>query len=213
MKIANIISASSIIDTSFIHRLKGLIISCDGGYKHLKKEGVEPDIFIGDFDTLNECDLNSPKEVIKLPQNKDDTDTLFAIKEAIKRGYDTFFLFGCLNGKLDHTFANIQLLEYLLKNKLKGYLFDIDNDKVIFMIKDSSITLKKSKGKISIFSYSPYSYKVKEVNLKYELHDEILSSSFPIGISNEFIEDKEATISVKEGTLLIFTNISSVFYF
>lgn len=213
MKIANIISASKINDTSFIKRLNGMIISCDGGYKYLKKENIEPDLFIGDFDTLKEDDLISPKEVIKLPQEKDDTDTLYAIKEGIKRGYDTFYLFGCLNGKLDHSLANIQILEYLSNRNIKGYLFDSDNSKVIFLLKNSSITFNKTIGKISVFSYSSISKNVSETNLKYEIKNKTLYSSFPIGISNEFIKDKEASISVEKGTLLIYSEISSLSFF
>jgi thiamine pyrophosphokinase len=56
---------------------------------------------------------------------------------------------------------------------------------------------------ISILSLSPISKGVTLKNLKYELNNKELSFDFPLGVSNEFIQNKKATIEVKDGCLLI----------
>lgn len=38
------------------------------------------------------------------------TDTVYAMKEAIKRGFDTFLLIGVVGGRLDHTLGNVSML-------------------------------------------------------------------------------------------------------
>ena len=49
-------------------------------------------------------------ETIVLPCEKDDTDTVFAVKEALKRGFQDFLLIGVIGGRLDHTLGNVSLL-------------------------------------------------------------------------------------------------------
>ena len=71
------------------------IISADAGYLHAKKLGLKTNILIGDFDTLAEIPTDID-EVIKFPKEKDDTDTMLAIKLAIERGYDNIDIYGAL---------------------------------------------------------------------------------------------------------------------
>lgn len=205
MKKALIIGAGPISNSAFLHDVKDMFsIACDGGYLAYQKEGIEPDLFIGDFDTLSPSIINHPKEIITLNQIKDDTDTLFAIKTALERGYDTFYIYGCLGGKIEHSIANIQLLSYLENHHAKGYLFSEDQQTVLFTLSNESITFsKEAKGYISVFSLTDKTVDVSEYNLKYTLVKHELSSSFPLGISNEFIENKAAKIEAGDGILLI----------
>ena len=66
------------------------IIYCDSGLKHAEALGAEPSLIVGDFDSHD--NPHSSVETIVLPCEKDDTDTVFAVKEAIKRGFDDFLL-------------------------------------------------------------------------------------------------------------------------
>lgn len=209
MKKACIIGAYPIKNTSFLKTREkdSFLVACDGGYKTFIKENIEPSLFVGDFDTLKKETLIHPKEVIELNPIKDDTDTLFSIKKCLSLGYDTFYLYGCSNGKIDHYLANIQILSFIKEHKANGYLIDIDNNIMIFLLKDSSITLNECDGMISILSYSDVSIGVTLENLMYTLNNETLTNSFPLGISNQFIKNKKAKISVKEGSLLIIAPI------
>lgn len=212
MKKAYIIGASKIKDVSFLKKRNpdSYIVACDGGYKVLKKENIEPDLFVGDFDTLDEEALCKPKKTIKLNVVKDDTDTIFAIKECLKIGIDTFYLFGCCGGKNEHFIANIQVLKYLKKNHANGYLVDDIQKQILFVLQDESIKLKPINQMISVFSLSDECRGVTLKNLMYQLEDATLTNSFPLGISNQFIKGKTAFIEVKEGCLLIIAPIDSL---
>ena len=52
------------------------IFCADGGYVHAQKQGIIPDVIVGDFDSSAQPSETSSK-VIKLPCEKDDTDTFF----------------------------------------------------------------------------------------------------------------------------------------
>ena len=68
-------------------------IFCDGGLIHREKLGAEPALVIGDFDSAKRSEADG-YEVIELPRKKDDTDTAYAVKEALKRGFEEFLLIG-----------------------------------------------------------------------------------------------------------------------
>lgn len=175
------------------------VIAADAGLHYLEEKGTDPDLIVGDFDTLNY--VPDKGNVLKLPAEKDDTDMFMAVKEGIKAGYDRFYIYCGTGGRFDHTIANLQMLVYLAENKMQGYLFH--KDCVLTMITDRELVFDAgASGYVSIFSHSEKSVGVYLRNLKYELHNATLTNSFPLGVSNEFI-GKESRISVKKGTLLI----------
>ena len=83
-------------------------IFCDSGLYHQEALGIEPNLIVGDFDSHPNPHLDH--ETIVLPCEKDDTDTVFAVKEAVKRGFDDFLLLGAAGGRLDHTIGNVSIL-------------------------------------------------------------------------------------------------------
>ena len=83
-------------------------ICCDSGSKHREALGIVPNLIVGDFDPHE--DPHWDIETIALPREKDDTDTVFAVKEALKRGFQDFLLVGVIGGRLDHTLGNTSLL-------------------------------------------------------------------------------------------------------
>lgn len=204
MKKALIIGAGPLLDSSFLKEKKDyFLVACDGGYQHYLNEKIEPDLFVGDFDTFDKSKIKKPKELIPLNVMKDDTDVFYSIKYLLDKGYNYFELYGCLGGKIEHTFANIQLLSYLVNHHAKGYLYSANNQTIVHMISNSCIRLKPlESGFLSVFSYNCKSQGVCIENLLYTLNNATLSNDVPLGISNQFI-GKEATISVRDGTLLL----------
>lgn len=175
------------------------VIAVDAGICHLEKQGIRADLVIGDFDTLKR--IPKHPNVITLSAEKDDTDTFAAIREGIRAEYTGFRIYCGTGGRIDHTLANLQALAYLSENGMRGFLFDKDN--VITAVTNGRLCFEKIPcGYVSVFSYSPKSCGVTLCGLRYELENATLTNTFPIGVSNEFI-NRESIISVQTGTLLI----------
>lgn len=186
-----------------------LVIAVDGGYMYSRVLEITPDVIIGDFDSLEEpyvSEVHRLEEekaccVIRLEREKDDTDTMAAIRYGLQAGCEEFHLYAAMGGRLEHTIANLQSLLFLKKNGAKGYLWDAFS--MTTVIREESLSFRKSmEGMLSVFAIDGDAKGVTETGLKYELHDAVLENSFPKGISNEFIGE-EATVSVRDGALLV----------
>lgn len=178
------------------------VIAADAGYEYCRKNNIIPDLVLGDFDSLGAA----PKHpnVMQLPVEKDDTDTVFAIKTGLEKGYRHFYIYGGLGGRRsDHTIANMQALLYLANRRARGWLFG-DNC-VWTAIKNSSITIK-GKGNVSVFCIDGAARGVTLKGLKYELDNAEIGSDFPVGVSNSMAAE-EATIEVTDGALLVMYDI------
>ena len=176
------------------------IIAADAGIKKLNALGINADLIIGDFDSSEE----KPKgdNVITFPIKKDDTDTMLALKEAIKRGFNRVIISGGVGGELDHTIANLQALIFAVKQGKKAYLVGDGYTATVIDNTSSLSFVKKDSGRCSVFAVGGDTIGVNISGLNYEAENITLSPSFPIGVSNSFIS-KEAKISAGEGTLLV----------
>ena len=97
-------------------------IFCDSGLRHLPFLHAVPALIVGDFDSHEKPDTDT--EIIELPREKDDTDTFFAAKEAVRRGFEDFLLIGVIGERTDHTLANLSILQYLDTAGKKAVLLD-----------------------------------------------------------------------------------------
>lgn len=198
-RICYIVGAGENYGLDFVPGEEDFVIAADGGRRYLDERGIEPDLTVGDFDSLDETPLDG--RLLQLPVEKDDTDMFAAMKEGIRAGYQEFHLYCGTGGRIDHTVANIQLLAHLAERGLRGFLFD--QDSVFTAIKDRKLEIEAmDAGYVSVFSYSERSVGVTLRNLKYELKDAVLTNSVPLGVSNEFV-GRESSISVERGTLLV----------
>ena len=176
-----------------------LVIAADAGYRVCRTAGITPDLLLGDFDSMEEPE-DFPN-IRRVPVEKDDTDTMAAIRYGMQAGCREFHLYAAMGGRLEHTIANLQTLLFLKKNGAKGYLWDAFS--MTTVICNESISFRESmEGILSVFAMGGDAKGVTETGLKYQLQDALLENSFPKGISNEFIGE-EATVSVKDGSLLI----------
>lgn len=185
-----------------------LVIAVDGGLEYCRALGVEPDLVLGDFDSVGEellaqvelWERLDPERVVRLKPEKDDTDTLAAVRVALERGYNSFLLYGAMGGRLEHTIANIQCLLFLRHHGAVGYMMDAGG--MCFVMEDEERRFGASmRGYLSLFSLGEKAEGVDIRGMKYELNDAVITNDFPIGISNEFI-GQEAVVRVKRGQLL-----------
>lgn len=185
-----------------------LVIAVDGGLEYCRGLGVEPDLALGDFDSVGEdllaqvelWERSDPERVVRLKPEKDDTDTLAAVRVALERGFNSFLLYGAMGGRLEHTIANIQCLLFLKHHGAVGYMMDAGG--MCFVMEDEERRFGASmRGYLSLFSMGEKAQGVDIRGMKYELNDAAITNDFPIGISNEFI-GQEAVVRVKRGQLL-----------
>ncbi|MFI3237386.1 MAG: thiamine diphosphokinase [Lachnospiraceae bacterium] len=188
------------------------VIAADGGLMYCPVLDVEPDLIIGDFDSVDEEYLSAidlieeadGERVVRLPREKDDTDMLSAVKVGLELGYTSFRLYGANGGRLEHTIANIQVLQYLKAHGAVGYI--MDGTGMILLAVEETVSFRESmEGYISVFSLGDEAEGVTIKGLKYELLDATLTNAMPLGVSNEFI-GCESEITVEKGSLLIIIN-------
>lgn len=185
----------------FEKKASDLVIAADGGLKYLGESGIEPDVVIGDFDSLGtEPVASDGVEIIGLPVEKDDTDSVAAVKIALDRGCGEIVLYCAAGGEIDHTIANLFVLNKLAGLKKLGYMYD--RDRVITVISDESVIFfAECKGKISVFS-SGERAQVAIKGLKYEF-DGTMTNDFPLGAGNVFI-GKTAYVYSKNPAYVVF---------
>lgn len=176
------------------------VIAADRGFDSLMAYGVNPDLAVGDFDSLGHRP-NHPN-VIQLPAEKDDTDMVFALREGLNRGYRRFVLLGGVGGRLEHTLGNLQLLDWLTTHGAQGVL--AGEKTAATCIRDgASLTFPASMtGYLSVFCNSGRAEGVTLSGLKFPLDRAELTGSFPLGVSNQFLGE-EAAVSVERGSLLL----------
>lgn len=185
------------------------VIAADRGFDSLLAYGVMPDLAVGDFDSLGHRP-NHPN-VIQLPAEKDDTDMVYALRKGLEMGYRRFILLGGVGGRLEHTLGNLQLLDWLTMHGAQGFLA---GEKTIATCVRDGATLTfppTMSGYLSVFCNSGTAQGVTLSNLKYPLTDYTLTGSFPLGVSNQFL-DAPAQVSVRKGSLLLIWEDKGDFY-
>ena len=176
-----------------------LVIAADGGLAHLERQGLAADLIVGDFDSLGWTPEGT--NVIRHPVEKDDTDMMLAVKTGLSRGCRKFLLYGGLGGRLDHAYANLQTLVWLVRHEAQGWL--LGDGMAATAIQNGHLDFAAGRrGTISVFCPDGEARGVDLTGLHYPLENAVLTSSFPLGVSNQFTGEA-ASVSVREGTLLV----------
>ena len=180
-----------------------LVIAADGGYAHLERASIVPDVLIGDFDSIDVMPSLSSVEIVRHPVQKDETDMYLAYKLGVSKGCDEFYIYGGVGGREDHTFANYCLLLDAINEGKRIFLMGVDRK--IFVIKNEKIELDSSAGKtLSVFAFGADAHGVTLRGVKYEAENITLRQAFPLGVSNSVKNtDTRAEISVGDGALLV----------
>ena len=175
------------------------MIAVDGGFAHTQAVGLTPNAVLGDFDSLGFV----PEGAAVFPKEKDDTDTLLALRHGISLGCKEFYLYGAMGGsRPDHTMANYQALQFLCDRGAAGYL--VGNEQIVTVVKNGTLCFPAGwEGFLSVFCLGEDAAGVTLENLAYSMTDGVLSAGFPLGVSNRFT-GKAATVTVKKGSLLVF---------
>ena len=197
-----IIGASPDADPEFIKNIikpDDHVVCADGGHLLAVRAGIKPALIAGDFDS-SEKPSEAGCEIIALPCRKDDTDTMYLIRHCLSEGYREFLLLGMTGGRLDHTYANFCVLEFLNSKGAHGVI--ADNSATVEILREGSYIFEGKAGYgFSIFPFGCSEAIVTLEGFEYDLDRGRLTSDFPIGVSNRIISPK-ATLTIHRGILL-----------
>lgn len=175
-----------------------LVIGADSGYLAAIDSGIEPDVFVGDFDSVLKEQITA-KKIISLNPVKDKTDTQEAIDYALSQGAKKITIAGALGNRFDHTLANVHLLKYA---HIYGAKAEITDTNTYITLVTDEITIDKKDGFcISLLPLTDCTG-VSVSGVYYPLQNADMPIGNPYGISNEFTESS-AKISVCSGELLV----------
>lgn len=178
------------------------VIYCDCGLRHMDGLGAEPDLIVGDFDSYSNPEMGT--ETIVLPCEKDDTDTVFAVKEAIKRGFEDFLLVGVVGERLDHTLGNVSILLMLDSEGKVGTIIDDYSEMEIVSDRcEMPCIIDDSYVYFSLINISGTARGVTIRGAKYPLENAEITCEYQYGVSNEVLPGCTAEVSVGEGRLLL----------
>ncbi len=203
-----IIAGGSLNDPNYHRNLiadDDYVICVNGGTIHALTMGINPNVIIGDLDSL-------PKEIIdkikssnvdikQFPSAKDKSDLELAIDFAVTMQPPRIVIAGALGGKrVDHFFVNLLLLTIPQKNNIPAAIIDENHHIEII---NEYMKVEGSPGDyLSLFPVTEAGAIVTTKGLKYQLSGERLTFASSRGLSNEMLHGL-AEVKVEFGLLMV----------
>ncbi len=180
------------------------VIAADGAWAKAVAAGIPVDRVIGDLDSLTDEEkaslLESDVDVQIHPPDKDLTDLDLALDHALGLSPAKLVVFGAFGGRIDHTLANVLLLERAAARGV-GVELIADRETAWLIRGDFTLPIGRGGDRVSLIPLSEEAV-VRTDGLRYRLNDERLVRASAHGISN-VIEDLPVRIAVRSGTVLV----------
>ena len=172
------------------------VICANGGYRTARSVSIEPQIVVGDLDSLQDGEIGGGIEIRRYPPEKDYSDFELALTEARRLAADEVFVYGALGGRKDHEIINLAVTAHAgLPITLIEETVEIHN-----VVKTLEITGKK--GRVcSLVAFFKGCRVGHMEGFRYTLENEELRPSSR-GLSN-VIECNRALISIARGSLFV----------
>jgi thiamine pyrophosphokinase len=209
--IINILAGGPLTYLPNLHDYNGsdcIWIGVDRGVFTLLSMGITPMYAFGDFDSVSKEELEVVETEIqhlhKYVPEKDETDLELALQWSMKQSANEINIFGATGGRLDHFFANVQLLSQAFTTIKNCEISIIDHKNIIFLRGSGTYTLPKLDNKkyISFLPFTPTVEKLTLQGFKYSLLDRNISIGSTLCISNELISNY-GTYSFSDGILIV----------
>lgn len=184
------------------------LIAADRGVEFFMGTDLEPDVAVGDFDSLSAegakyMETLKHTEIRRLKPEKDDSDTQSAANYAIEQGTERIMILGATGNRIDHLMANFGLLMLGKIKQVQIVLVDAYN---YMSLIESGMILKKEERFGKYVSFFPIEGEVTGLTLKgfkYPLNSYTLKvEDSGLTVSNE-ISDPEAEVTFETGKLLM----------
>lgn len=194
-----------------------LVIAADGGALQADALGVQPDLVVGDADSLDADQLDAD-QLARLrdrgvpfelsPVSKDATDAQLAVEAAVARGATDLLILGAFGGsRLDHAFGNLALLALPALCDRDVALLDATT-RVRFVRAEpggspTELPLPGAVDRIvSLLPLGGTAEGVTTSGLRYPLRDEPLTLGSTRGVSN-IRARPDAAVSLRQGHLYV----------
>lgn len=210
---AALVGASDFAASHFTTQRFDYVVAVDGGYAQVVAAGSQPDVVVGDFDSLGY--VPEAADVRRFPAEKDESDMELACRVAMEAGCDEIVLYGCLGQRLDHTIANLQVMLGCAHAGVRmlavddGYAVAILHavhekpaELAFSAIPPEVLANGPYANYVSVFAWGGAAHGVWERGLRYSLDGVTLTDDRSWGLSNEFC-GKPACIRVEEGSLIV----------
>ena len=204
---AFIYTGGAILPSNITEHPKGddLRIAADSGYENAVTLGERVDLLLGDFDSLKITEFPQGVEQIRVPAEKDFTDTQLAVDTALKKGADEICIVGGLDGRLDHTLSNLAILEDLSAKRIHATITNGYN-RVRYIESTSTLIPKSGYRYLSLLCLSEKAKGVSVEGCKYPLKNATLTRTFQYAVSNE-VDGNCALISVRKGGIYVIESL------
>jgi len=181
-----------------------LIISADGGARHLRALNILPHVMIGDFDSIHPDDQVFFKEkqvkTLTFASRKNNTDTELCLSWALENNATDITFLGVTGTRLDHTLANIFLLKKLAGLNIPARVINKNNE--IHIVTDFIALKGEPKEFLSIIPITEKASGITFKGLEYPLVNATLEMGSCLGVSNAF-KEVSASVSIKKGALIV----------
>lgn len=200
-----IVSAGPVRDPSVLSGFlqpDDYIIAADGGWRLVHSLDRMPSVLVADFDSLSVPSIPEDVKVITLPEEKDETDTAYALKLGYEAGFREFLLLGCTGGRLDHWQAVLAVsADYALRG-CDVVIADEQNE--IHLLTPGAYAFPaRADENISLFAFGEDVTGLFADGLYYDITDLTLSPYDPLCVSNRCTEE-DFQILFKSGVLLLY---------
>ncbi len=182
-----------------LNRAKYLVV-CDGASKYLSRLLINPNLIIGDLDSITpRLKKKFAKQILPIKE-QESNDLSKAFYHCIAQGFDDITIFGATGKREDHTLANIFLLTTYAKKAKKVC---IKSDFGEFSIHATPCTIPSYKGQqISLFCLDS-TMPLTSSNLKYPLNHLILEHLYQ-GSLNEALDRHFSLFAPKPTQIIIY---------
>lgn len=197
-----IIGGAAITDYEAMRRLlreDDYAVFCDSGLRHRQGLGITPSLIVGDFDSHENPHLQT--ETLVLPREKDDTDSMYAARVALERGFEEFLLLGMTGARLDHTLGNLSLLVWLDSLGKKALL--ADDYARMEMVSRVPVPVGEDCQYFSVINLTGEAKGIRITNAKYPLEQAEIRWTYQYAVSNEVLPGQTAEVSVEKGSVLL----------